>query len=54
MDCLKRNKKIIKEEIGELIYDQLFKSCYSRHEINEYIESRNLNNILIKIYLSIH
>ncbi len=46
MDRLKRKNKFIKEEIGEAIYSQLFKNCYTKDEINEYIETRNLKDIL--------
>ena len=44
---LKREKKFIKKEIGEAIYSQLFKNCHTKEEINEYIETRNLKDILI-------
>ena len=47
MDRLKRKNKFIKEEIGEAIYSQLFKKCYTKDEINEYIETRNLKDILL-------
>jgi hypothetical protein len=46
MDRLKRKNKFIKEEIGEAIYSQLFKNCHTKEEIDEYIETRNLKNIL--------
>jgi hypothetical protein len=42
MDRLKRKNKFTKEEIGEVIYCQLFKCCYTKEEIDEYIETRNL------------
>ncbi len=48
INYLKREKKFIKKEIGEAIYSQLFKNCHTKDEINEYIETRNLNNILLK------
>ena len=47
MDRLKRKNNFIKEEIGEAIYSQLFKKCYTKEEIDEYIETRNLKNILL-------
>ena len=43
---LKRKNNFIKKEIGEAIYSQLFKNCHTKDEINEYIETRNLKNIL--------
>ena len=45
---LKRKNNFIKKEIGEAIYSQLFKNCHTKDEINEYIETRNLNNILLE------
>ena len=42
LDRLKQKNKFIREEIGEAIYSQLFKKCYTEEEINEYIETRNL------------
>ena len=45
---LKRKNNCIKKEIGEAIYSQLFKNCHTKDEINEYIETRNLNNILLE------
>ena len=48
INYLKREKKFIKKEIGEAIYSQLFKNCHTKEEINEYIETRNLNNILLE------
>ena len=42
LNYLKQKNKFIKEEIGEAIYSQLFKKCYTEEEINEYIETRNL------------
>ena len=47
MDRLKRKNQFIKEEIGEAIYSQLFKNCYTKEEIDEYIETRNLKIILL-------
>ena len=44
---LKRKNNFIKKEIGEAIYSQLFKNCHTKDEINEYIETRNLKDILI-------
>ena len=44
MDRLKRKNMFIKEEIGEAIYSQLFKNCYTKEEIDEYKETRNLKN----------
>ena len=44
---LKRKNNFIKNEIGEAIYSQLFKNCHAKDEINEYIETRNLKDILI-------
>jgi len=44
---LKREKKFIKKEIGEAIYSQLLKNCHTKDEINEYIETRNLKDILL-------
>ena len=44
---LKRKNNFIKKEIGEAIYSQLFKKCHTKEEINEYIETRNLKDILI-------
>ena len=44
---LKRKNNFIKNEIGEAIYSQLFKNCHTKDEINEYIETRNLKDILI-------
>ena len=46
INYLKREKKFIKKEIGEAIYSQLFKNCHTKDEINEYIETRNLKDIL--------
>ena len=46
INYLKREKKFIKKEIGEAIYSQLFKNCLTKDEINEYIETRNLKDIL--------
>ena len=43
---LKRKNNFIKKEIGEAIYSQLFKNCHTKNEINEYIETRNLKDIL--------
>ena len=43
---LKRKNNFIKNEIGEAIYSQLFKNCHTKDEINEYIETRNLKDIL--------
>ena len=45
---LKRKNNFIKNEIGEAIYSQLFKNCHTKDEINEYIETRNLKNILLE------
>jgi hypothetical protein len=45
---LKRKNNFIKKEIGEAIYSQLFKNCHTKDEINEYIETRNLKNILLE------
>ena len=39
---LKLKNKFVKVEIGEAIYSQLFKNCYTNEEINEYIKSRKL------------
>ena len=47
MDRLKRKNMFIKEEIKEAIYSQLFKNCYTKEEIDEYIETRNLKIILL-------
>ena len=47
INYLKREKKFIKKEIGEAIYSQLFKNCHTKDEINEYIETRNLKDILL-------
>ena len=47
MDRLKRKNQFIKEEIREAIYSQLFKNCHTKEEIDEYIETRNLKNILL-------
>ena len=44
---LKRKNNFIKNEIGEAIHSQLFKNCHTKDEINEYIETRNLKDILI-------
>ena len=44
---LKRKNNFIKKEIGEAIYSQLFKNCHTKDEINEYIETRNLKDILL-------
>ena len=30
------------EEIGEFIYDRLYKRCYSDEEINEYVKTRSI------------
>jgi ABC-type transport system involved in cytochrome bd biosynthesis fused ATPase/permease subunit len=35
MERLKRKNMFIKEEIGEAIYSQLFKNCYTKEEIDE-------------------
>ena len=43
---LKRKNNFIKNENGEAIYSQLFKNCHTKDEINEYIETRNLKDIL--------
>ena len=43
---LKRKNNFIKNEIGEAIYSQLFKNCHTKDESNEYIETRNLKDIL--------
>ena len=40
---LKMKKKFVKKEIGEAIYSQLYKNCYTTEEINEYIISRKLH-----------
>ena len=40
-----QKNKFIREEIGEAIYSQLFKKCYTEEEINEYKKTRNLNEI---------
>ena len=45
LNYLKKKKKFIREEIGEAIYSQLFKKCYTKEEINEYIQTRNLNYV---------
>ena len=50
MDRLKRKNNFIKKEIGEAIYSQLFKNCHTKEEIDEYIETRNLKNILLDIF----
>ena len=47
INYLKREKKFIKKEIGEAIYSQLFKNCHTKDEIDEYIETRNLKDILL-------
>ena len=47
INYLKREKKFIKKEIGEAIYSQLFKNCHTKDEINEYIETRILKDILL-------
>jgi hypothetical protein len=39
---LKKNKMYNEEEVGELLYDRLYKSMYSRAEIKEYKRSRNI------------
>ena len=46
LNYLKKKNKFIREEIGEAIYSQLFKKCYSKDEIEEYKSSRNLLTIL--------
>ncbi len=43
---LKRINNFIKKEIGEAICSQLFKNCHTKDEIDEYIGTRNLNDIL--------
>ena len=45
LNRLKQKNNFIREEIGEAIYSQLFKKCYTEEEINEYIETRNLKDI---------
>ena len=46
LNYLKKKNKFIAEEIGEAIYSQLYKKCYSQDEIEEYKSSRNLLTIL--------
>ncbi len=40
------NNKFNEEEVGELLYDRLYKHCIKRKDINEYVKTRNLKTIL--------
>ena len=46
LEYLKKKKMFIAEEIGEAIYSQLFKNCYSQEDIEEYEVTRKLKNLL--------
>ena len=48
MNRLKIKDTFTREEIGEAIYSQLFKKCYTSEEIQEYIDTRKLNKYLSK------
>ena len=48
MNRLKMKNNFTREEIGEAIYSQLFKKCYTSEEIQEYIDTRELNKYLSK------
>ena len=49
MNRLKMKNNFTREEIGEAIYSQLFKKCYTSEEIQEYIDTRELNKYLSNI-----
>ena len=49
MNRLKMKNNFTREEIGEAIYSQLFKKCYTSEEIQEYIDTRELNKYLMSL-----
>ena len=50
LPIMKANLPNACEEIGEFIYDRLYKSCYTQKEINEYKNLRGVDKYFEKYY----